>query len=912
MFPDLIPKFDGTQDLGSTDFRWRTLFSRYLQDGTTVIPVSDIATKADLSALSVLPPVTSADNGKYLGVRDAKWSVVPAPPGILPLVTDADDGKYLTVYNGVWVAMYSPVLPPVTLADEGMILKVVMGNWVKTAPPPMLPTVSTDDNGKLLTVIGGVWTAANPPSDVLPPVTLADHGSVLIAMLGQWTKQFIGLATRTSEGMVPRLPGTPGRILSGTNTWVPTLTGASGQFKIGDKKATTRVVEHGWLACNGTAIDTSNEAYKALYIVLGGTEAGWDNNDPILLPNEPGVQIRYLPDSKAPAEMGLLIDVPGTNMPSGRVHFELEVYRTAKAYGTPVLTSNTLFKVNPQITFESFMGPITSSSPGWFWYDADNEVWRMFSSSGETAGLNSGRQVLVDFAEVPLSSEQKERMTPGSYYYRVRQLTVVGGTVMATGAWKWGRILSTGGMNQEESLLTKLCDVFDTGRPQNWKLPISSASLTAVTLTGMLYEGAGLTPAANGDVVVDAGGIPNARISILGQGYLMNREEEYSWVDREAVIPQYTNCRTRASGVTFVEIANYMPAATGWSAIAVVRPGQDGFADRGTQALFLGHNAAYNRSMSLDTRVISSLSFSFTGGYGATDVETLGFGLPSGTGHRTYIPPRLSGGYYKVTGSGLSNVGTITHPDLPAWSTPYFQRGVCVDGVDYFTPGESSCVYEVNTNTFYPIPQDTIFRGGRAVVVGGDGKIYCMPRFTWSNITLTTSTGILVFDPVTKEMDYIHVPWTLGVTRPDASGWRCGHLLRDGRLFFTPYSESQFVLVDPQRKNVMMTKFGQSYSDTAMKWYKSFVMADGSVCGFGSDQTGAGTQCFRFDPEQDKLTLFNFPRPITSSIRAAAVLPDGGILMASNNLAAADYFYIAYAGDMPFSPCTASPLLNIG
>ena len=66
--------------------------------------VTSVDTNADmlmLIAAGALPPVTAADNGKVLMVKNGKWE-----PGIipdeLPEVTVEDNGKILKVVNAEW------------------------------------------------------------------------------------------------------------------------------------------------------------------------------------------------------------------------------------------------------------------------------------------------------------------------------------------------------------------------------------------------------------------------------------------------------------------------------------------------------------------------------------------------------------------------------------------------------------------------------------------------------------------------------------------------------------------------------------------------------------------------------------------------------------------------------------------
>ena len=73
------------------------------------IPVGDYTVKPDMiEALAKitggnieLPAVTSADNGKVLGVVDGQWAKVE-PAAELPVVTAEDNGKVLKVIDGAW------------------------------------------------------------------------------------------------------------------------------------------------------------------------------------------------------------------------------------------------------------------------------------------------------------------------------------------------------------------------------------------------------------------------------------------------------------------------------------------------------------------------------------------------------------------------------------------------------------------------------------------------------------------------------------------------------------------------------------------------------------------------------------------------------------------------------------------
>lgn len=69
--------------------------------------------------------------------------------------------------NGVG-ELVNATLPPVTTADNGKVLGVVGGAWKAKDDETgdMLPHVTTSDNGKLLQVVDGAWAAGKSIDDL--------------------------------------------------------------------------------------------------------------------------------------------------------------------------------------------------------------------------------------------------------------------------------------------------------------------------------------------------------------------------------------------------------------------------------------------------------------------------------------------------------------------------------------------------------------------------------------------------------------------------------------------------------------------------------------------------------------------------------------------------------------------------
>ena len=903
-FPDLLPMGDAQNDFGSPTYRWRILYAVSLSDGQFTIPLSDIATRSDIAQMSVLPLVSSLDNGKFLGVAGGKWAIVDTPPGILPFVTEDDNDKYLMVYGGGWRPMYVSMLPPVTVVDNGFIMRVVEGRWVKHKPPPLLPVVTEDDDGKILQVFEGAWTAVAPPSNVLPLLTLADHGVILVARNGMWRKELLEMANILKPGLMPKLPGSAGRVLAGNNAWVAMPTGASGQWRIGDVRTTLRPVEYGWLAADGTAIQFSDE-YKALYMALGGTEADWTAQVPITLPTVERGQVRYLPDSQATADMGIIFTADGHDDPSARLHFEMEVYEEPHALD-PVLTMDTHFKERTMLEFTNPLAILkTSSAPGWYWYNSPLDIWQLFDVNGEVATPSNKSPVLVDLAEVGLTATQRQRLVPGSYYVRWRQLAEIGGSTQY-GSWHWQRILTTGGMNSEKTQLIKAADIFSTGQSQRWTMPVVGAQMYLVSARGLFPEGPELTVSGL-DIIADEGSMRGARISVMVQGYIRRNEEEVDPQDWFSVLPQYTNALPKNQAVSFTEIPG-VPEAPGsfigaYSALAFNAGNNSGrnpnrvmFYGMGTGLTYNLDNNTMEKSTQQPTQdLVNGASASFRGD-GTYD-------------YYWRTPPTVDLSPRRWTLSGPVVESPIVYPGANEWAKPLFTKAVAISGQEFWMPGEAPGVWDVTNNTLIPLPAGTIFKGSKAVVVGADGCVYCMPRFTWTDIENTKSTGMLRFDPQTREITYITLPWELGQTKTDASGWYQGFCIRDGKLLFVPCAERYFVVVDPSNDSVVQTTGGAIYP-LGSKWRRSAVLADGTIAGFGTDVTNYTSMCFRFNPDTYKITTFTFPKPINAAIRASVVLDDGSVMMAAYTATAGTSLYVAHCGTVPYVPGTTSPLIN--
>lgn len=88
-----------------------------------------------------LPTPTADDNGKFVGVDDAKYKIVDAPTE-LPSVSSSDNGKFLGVSSGKWQKVSSPVSPLKTIT----ILPGSVTQFPSGVTRPGLLTMKPSDN----------------------------------------------------------------------------------------------------------------------------------------------------------------------------------------------------------------------------------------------------------------------------------------------------------------------------------------------------------------------------------------------------------------------------------------------------------------------------------------------------------------------------------------------------------------------------------------------------------------------------------------------------------------------------------------------------------------------------------------------------------------------------------------------
>lgn len=82
--------------------------------------IIDIKTGSESS--TILPIVTTSDNGKILGVVNGKWDTAPAP-ATLPTVSQSDNGSFLEVnQGGLWAkSTYRPMMSIKAVLNDGNV-----------------------------------------------------------------------------------------------------------------------------------------------------------------------------------------------------------------------------------------------------------------------------------------------------------------------------------------------------------------------------------------------------------------------------------------------------------------------------------------------------------------------------------------------------------------------------------------------------------------------------------------------------------------------------------------------------------------------------------------------------------------------------------------------------------------------
>lgn len=88
---------------------------------------------------SSLPEVTTADNGKFLGVKEGAWDKVNSP---IPSLTSSDNGKFLGIQNSKIIK----ARPVPNGTSNGQILRWGSSGWSTAKPFSTEGTVVITDN----------------------------------------------------------------------------------------------------------------------------------------------------------------------------------------------------------------------------------------------------------------------------------------------------------------------------------------------------------------------------------------------------------------------------------------------------------------------------------------------------------------------------------------------------------------------------------------------------------------------------------------------------------------------------------------------------------------------------------------------------------------------------------------------